>query len=176
MVEMIRRFKIKSLGYIGVVFLGLLPFLGEAAEVKMESVLLMQPDVVYQESGVSAKELSEVIRRTVEETGKVWEEENMPASSGYIVLALRSDGEIKAWLDMEAELTEAVENKAVLQVQDIEGVQFAEGILVLAVQISVNEGGGVLERKPAPKAWLEALASFSEPVDAQTLVKHLWSE
>ena len=159
-------------------FFGLCSPFTFAADVQMTSVTLMQPDSVYSERGISVKDLSNTILQAVEKTKNAWEKETLPPGAGFIVLALRNDGQINAWLDMRPEITEAVENDTIQQIRQIQGPQFTDGMAILAIQISVN--GGKIESEeitlPMPKAWDKARYAFSEPVDIETLVRHVWPE
>lgn len=144
--------------------------------VKLESVTLLQPNFVYAESGIDAAQIASVIRSTVEEVNQAWENETLPAGFGFIVIALRSNGQLNAWLDIEPELPEAIQNRAIMRIRQSQGPHFEASTIVFAICVSINNGHIDEQKKPFPQAWQKFLSTYASPIEIGELVNLLWPE
>jgi len=100
----------------------------------------------------------------------------MPVSNGYLVVAVRSDGAVAAWLDMQPALHEYYENEVIQAVMKVPPFYVEEGIVVFGIKMAIDTAKHTVKNKPNPAAWNDYRKGLSNPADIEQLVLAAWPE
>jgi hypothetical protein len=108
---------------------------------------------------------------------------DVPNSSGFLVVAVRSDGAIAAWLDMEPVIDPYYKEKIVEAVQKVPPFDVATGTVVFGIKFMVYTPQWFVDKtkhttrsKPAPKEWKAARAKLANPDDMDELMMAVWPQ
>lgn len=157
--------------------------LAQAVEVRFDAMYFFQPEEQLREKQVDFEELARFSRKMQSQVWKALKKVKMPDSSGYLVVAVRSDGQVAAWLDMQPPLHEYYENEVVQAVRKVPAFSVAQGSVVFGIKMTVDTPRILSERykhtaraKPEPAEWKEARKKLSNPDDIEALVMAVWPE
>ncbi len=165
------------------IFLLSLATSAQAVETRFDSLYLFQSEDELKEKQVDDKDMARFLHQVEEKIWKTLKKINMPDSSGYLVLAVRRDGKIAAWLDMQPALHEYYDNEVVQVVRTVRPFFVAQGTVVFAIKMAVDTPKFMRNRirqtprgLPAPPAWQEARKKVAHPDDIEELVQAAWPE
>jgi len=163
--------KIRTLFAIG---LSVLSLTSHAAEIEFERVVLLQPDFILQERGMKVEEFARFIKSAQDATTNAWKTSKLPASSGFVVVAVREGGKVNAWLDVQPEVPAAAETKAIQAVRSLVPFNVSHGTVLFALQFSTGGAKAKADAMPNPKEWRAVAKTQTGPVEAEHLVKLVW--
>ena len=152
----------------------LMSFVSNAADTKFGGIVLLQPDFVLQEKGINVQDFANFIRAVQAQTEKEWKTENLPSSTGFLVVAVREGKKVNSWLDMEPAIPAEVEKRTRQLLSASEGFHVSRGTVVFAIKTSVNGASETSRQTPMPKEWQAAMKSRLLPVETENLVKLVW--
>lgn len=157
--------------------------LAQAVEVRFDAVYFFQSEQQLKEKQVDFEEVARFSRKMQAQVWKSLKKVNMPDSNGYLVVAVRADGQVAAWLDMQPALHEYYENEVVQAVRKIPAFSVADGSVVFGIKMTVDTPKIMSERfkhstrvRPEPAEWKEARKKLSNPEDIEELVMAVWPE
>ncbi|MBI3716416.1 MAG: hypothetical protein HY255_10525 [Betaproteobacteria bacterium] len=158
--------------------LGLLAMLAPSfclsAEATFGALVLLQPESVLEQRGISVQEFAKFVKTAQAITTEAWREPQLPKSSGFLVLAVRSGGKINAWLDMEPALPREIETKTLKLLRSQTGFAVSSGTIVFAIKTSLPGAIESARQTPFPAEWKAALQSKGNPVEIENLVNLVW--
>jgi hypothetical protein len=153
----------------------LLPSGAQAAETRFDAYYFFQSDEAMQEKQVDAQGLGRFSRAVQSAVWKSLRKVKLAPSSGYLVLAVRADGKVAAWLDMEPALHEYYEAQILDAVKTVRPFPVAQGSVVFAIKMAIDTPVFTAKQRPAPKDWAEALQRLGDE-DIEALVNAAWPE
>ena len=161
----------------------MLASLVQAAETRFDSVYFFQSEKTLIDKQVNFEEVARFSRKMQSNVWNVLKKVSMPNSSGFLVVAVRADGAIAAWLDMEPVLHEYYENQVVDAVKKVPPFAVAQGTVVFGIKMLIDTPKIMTDRakhttrsKPAPKEWKNAQAKLADPDDIDELMLAVWPE
>ena len=101
--------------------------LSQAAEPRFDEVYFFQSEKALLEKQVNFEDVARFSRKMQSNVWNALKKAKMPVSSGYLVVAVRADGAVAAWLDMEPALHEYYDNEVVQAAMKTPPFAVAEG-------------------------------------------------
>ena len=150
--------------------------LAQAAEPRFDEVIFFQPEQVLLDKKVNFADLARFSRNMQSRIWNALKKVKMPVSTGYVVVAVRSDGEVAAWLDMEPALHEYYDNEVVQAVMKTPPFSVSDGIVVFGIKMAIDTAKHTRRTKPDPKEWKEARKKVANPNDIEELALAAWPE
>lgn len=154
-------------------FLVVIPAHSQAAEVSLQSLVLLQPDFVLQERISDVNAFADFTKRAEKSFQQMLIPEKLPPSSGYMVLAVRSKDQVNVWFDMEPMLPNALEIRLKQHIRKTVGTPVTGGTAIVAISLSIN-GAKAPEQMPNPKEWRDAAKANGKVIEAEDLVDLVW--
>lgn len=157
--------------------------LAQAVEVRFDSVYFFQSEEQLREKQVDLEEVARFSRKMQAQVWKSLKKVKMPDSHGYLVIAVRADGQVAAWLDMQPPLHEYYEYEVLQAVRKVPAFAVADGSVVFGIKMTLDTPRIMSERfkhtaraKPEPAEWKEARKKLANPEDVEELVMAVWPE
>ena len=144
-----------------------------ATPYRMESVTLMQPDVLLKERVPSFHSLSEYIRAVHGAAEAALAGAHPSPASGYLVLAVRPGGQSMVWLDFKPSLPEKTATELRAAILAVPVFEARGGVVVFALSSSLW-GFPVSKNIPNPPEWRKAMEGRSETTEIGELVERVW--
>lgn len=158
----------------------LLPFLisqsAQAAVTRFDSVYFFQSEEVLLQKKVVFKDVARFSRQMQSRVWNVLKKVDMKPTNGYLVVAVRSDGEIMAWLDMKPVLHEYYEYEIVESIRKMQPFNVDSGFVVFGIKMAVETAKHTQQAIPEPAAWKAAKKVISDPDDIEELMFEVWPE
>lgn len=152
-----------------------------AAEPRFDTVYFYQSEKTLQEKQVNFEDLARFSRKMQSNVWNALKKASMPNSSGFLVVAVRADGEISAWLDMEPALHEYYADQVVEAVKKVAPFAVAQGTVVFGIKMLIDTPKFMTDRtkhstrsKPSVKEWKAAQAKLADPDDIDELMLAVW--
>jgi hypothetical protein len=165
------------------IFLLSLASIAQAVEARFDSLYLFQPEAELKQKQVDFEDMARFSRQMQAKVWKALKKVKMPDSNGYLVLAVHSDGQIAAWLDMQPALHEYYDNEVVQAVRTVAPFFVAQGTVVFAIKMAVDTPKFMRNRirqtprgQPDPPAWQDARKKVAHPDNIEELVQAAWPE
>jgi len=166
--------KIKVFAFLTLLF----PLISNAAQAEYLKIYMMQPkDAILQKlDGVDdmdryVKEIEVNINKKLSEiktNSNAW---------GFLVIAVRDDGRIKAWLDSDDAVSQEITNAMITVAESTKGFAVKTGAVVFALGFGVDGAALPVDKMPFPNDW-KKLASCSnedcQEKDAEAIVLKYW--
>jgi hypothetical protein len=148
----------------------------QAAETRFDEVYFFQPEQVLKDKQVNFQDFARFTRAVQSAAWKALKKVKLPPSSGYLVVAVRADQKIAAWLDMEPALHEYYDASVTEAVGKLRPFAVSEGVVVFGIKMSIDTPVFTSKARPQPKDWKEALKTASDPDDIEAVVQAAWPE
>lgn len=154
-----------------------LPALSQAAQVDYLMIKLMQPNKVIEAKTGPVDEMSRYIRQV--EVGINNKLAKVPAKNGwgFLVIAVREDGKVKAWVDTDDDIPGFVSETMLSVAQSIRSFKVKTGAVVFALGFGINGGSLPPNTLPFPSEWKRKSLCDNEAcmeVDIERLVLETW--
>ena len=148
-----------------------------AEPVRLEGVVLLQPEAVFQQRMAGASALAAYVRSVQDATASAIQGAGMkPAVGGFLVVALRPGGKSNAWLDFEPSLPASLVNSVVSRVRSVEVPSVSGGTVVFALRLVLWDGSPSAKITPMPPEWEVTAQRAGRPLEASALAELSWSE
>jgi len=136
---------------------------------------------------VKGEELAKFTNRAQNLLWLALKKENIPSTNGFIVFAVRADGKVAVWLDMDPTLHEYFESVIYQATSKLQGFYVQEGSVVFALKLSIDTPKWwefwkqetpkqTLRAKPSPKEWQAVMMKLADPNDIEALTNAAWPE
>ncbi len=152
-----------------------------AAEPRFDAVYFFQSETALQEKQVNFEDVARFSRKMQSNVWNALKKASMPNSNGFLVVAVRADGEISAWLDMEPALHEYYADQVVEAVKKVAPFAVAQGVVVFGIKMLIDTPKFMTDRtkhtarsKPSVKEWKAAQAKLADPDDIDELMLAVW--
>lgn len=143
---------------------------------RFDSVYFFQTEDELKQKKVDFEQVSIFSRNLQSAVAKAFKKGQVESSSGYVVVAVRSDGKIASWLDMEPALHEYYDYEISEAIRKLQPFEVSEGIVVFAIKMAVETPVHTKKEVPDPKDWKDARAKLEDPNNIEQLVLSLWPE
>lgn len=147
-----------------------------AAETRFDSYYFFQPEAVLQEKGINVDTLGRYSRTLQSKIYQALKKVKMPPSAGYLVIAIRSDGAVSSWLDMQPAVHEYYDNQIYDIIQKLPAPDVNKGIFVFAIKMAIDTPVHTKKAVPAPADWAEAKKRLTNKDDIEELMLSIWPE
>lgn len=157
-------------------FLLMFATLAQAAEPRFDEVVFFQSEQAMLEKQVKFEEVARFSRKLQSNIWNSLKKAKMPVSSGYVVIAVRADGQVAAWLDMEPALHEYYENEVLQAAMKTPPFFVGEGSVVFGIKMAIDTPKHTRKAKPDPKEWKQARKQLGNTEDIEAVVNAAWPE
>lgn len=152
-----------------------------AAEPRFDAVYFFQSEKALLDKQVNFEDLARFSRKMQSNIWNALKKTSMPNSSGFLVVAVRADGAVTAWLDMQPALHEYYENQVVEAVKKVPPFAVSQGTVVFGIKMLIDtpkfmtdRGKHTTRSKPSIKEWKGAIAKLANPDDIDELMLAVW--
>ena len=136
-----------------VVLLMLAPFTCGAAEIDYLQINLMQPrELILQKMG-GIDGMSRYIKEVEQSVHSRLSKVDSAPAWGYIVIAVRNDGKVKAWIDTDDQITAPVRKVMIDVAEGTKSFHVSSGAVVMALGFGINGADIPLNVMPFPEEW-----------------------
>ncbi|MBC3862119.1 hypothetical protein H8K32_08430 [Undibacterium jejuense] len=147
-----------------------------AAETRFDSLYFFQSEETMQAKGITIENLGRYSRKLQSAIYRSLKAAKLPPSSGYLIVAIRSDGAVTSWLDMKPAVHEFYDNQIYDVVQKLPVMDVKTGIFVFAIKMSLETPVFTKKPVPEPADWVDAKKKLNNPNDIEQLVFSVWPE
>jgi len=147
-----------------------------AAETRFDSFYFFQSEAVLQEKGINVDTLGRYSRTLQSRIYQSLKKVKMPPSAGYLVIAIRSDGAVTSWLDMQPAVHEYYDNQIYEIIQKLPAPDVKTGIFVFAIKMAIDTPVHTKKAVPSPSDWAEAKKRLVNKDNIEELVFSVWPE
>lgn len=154
-----------------------------AAEPRFDSVYFFQSEKSLVEKQVNFEDLARFSRKMQSNVWNALKQASIPNSNGFLVVAVRADGAINAWLDMDPALHEYYDNQVVEAVKKVPPFTVAQGTVVFGIKMLIDTPKFMTDRakhttrsKPSVKEWKAAISKMGNPDDVDELMLAVWPQ
>lgn len=159
-----------------ILFLLLWATLAQAAQPRFDEVVFFQSEQTMLQKEVKFEEVARFSRKLQSNIWNALKKAKLPVANGYVVIAVRADGQVAAWLDMEPVLHEFYENEVIQAAMKTPPFFVAEGSVVFGIKMAIDTPKHTSKAKPDPKEWQAARKKLAYPDDIEALVHAVWPE
>ena len=150
--------------------------LASAAVTRFDSMVFFQTENVMQDKGVNVDNLGRYVRKLQSKIYHTLLAVKMPPSSGYLVVAVRADGAVTSWLDMQPAVHEYYDNQIYDIVQKQTPLEINSGVFVFAIKMAIETPVFTNKAMPNPAGWSAAKKALNNPDDIEELMLSVWPE
>ncbi|MEQ1599089.1 MAG: hypothetical protein ABL880_06960 [Methylotenera sp.] len=131
----------------------LLPLAGNAANAEYLKVILMQPKPVMMAKMDGIDGLDQYVKAVEVNINKKIAELPPAPAWGFLVIAVREDGKIKAWVDTDDNISPVISNAMIEVAESTKSFSVKTGAVVFALGFGVDDAGLPVEKMPFPVEW-----------------------
>lgn len=143
---------------------------------RFDAMYFFQTEDVLKEKKVDVEQVAAFSRRLQSAVAATFKKGQVSSSSGYIVVAVRSDGEVAAWLDMEPVLHEYYDYEIREAVKKVQPFAVEQGIVVFAIKMAVETPVHTKKEVPEPPEFVDARKKLEDPDNIEQLVLSIWPQ
>ena len=162
--------------YIAILLL-LLPLTALASDIDYLMIKMMQPKVVTMKKLGDIEGMSKYIKQLEVDIKDKLSNVESNSNWGFLVIAVRSDGKIKAWLDSDDNVPAAVANSMTNLAENRPGFKVKEGAVVFSLGYAINGAPLPSDKMPFPIEWKKISHCTNEDcqdVDIEALTLNSW--
>jgi hypothetical protein len=145
------------------------PVLCSAAEVDYLMIKLMQPKEVIKQKISGINGMSSYIKKVEVDINKRLAGVDALPSWGFLVIAVRDDGKVKAWLDSDAAISLPVKKAMVRVAEGTKSFAVKSGAVVFALGFSISGVELPPNTFPFPSEWKKVANCRNEDCDGQNI-------
>lgn len=132
-------------------------------------LILLQPEYILQ----SRVENIPAMARYVEQVQAIVEPNLTTEYQGYIVVAVRYDGQQRVWYDIEPAFTPNKQLDMNAKIQQLQPFEVNEGVIVFALGYNIKES----KKLPNPTQWKELMGEQSiNLMEIEGLLEKVWNK
>ena len=155
----------------------LFPLTCAATEIEFLTIHLMQPRHVVERKTDGIEGLSTYIKTVEKRIIKRLSDKKTSPTWGYLVMAVRDDGKINAWIDSDDQVPEPVERIMLDTARNTKAFTVKKGVLVFALGFATNGASTPVGLSPFPEAWKKAVNCKNDDCrgkDIEAVVMKAW--
>jgi len=147
----------------------LLPLVSNAAQANYLMIKYMQPKVMLEERLDSVDGLAQYIKQVEVDINKKISETSSTQTWGFLVIAVRADGKIKAWMDSDVEVSPEITKSMLDVAQNTQAFSVNKGAVVFAIGFDIGDVGLQPYTMPFPNEWKKVAACTNEDCDNKNI-------
>jgi hypothetical protein len=151
----------------------LLPMLSHAANAEYLKVYLMQPKPVMMSKMNGIDDMDRYVKEIEVSINKKLAEMPSNPAWGFIVVGVREDGKIKAWVDTDDNISPAVSSAMLDVAENTKSFAVKSGAVVFSLGFGINGAALPEEKSPFPNDWKKISGCNNEDclqVDTEAVV------
>lgn len=155
----------------------LLPLISNAAQANYLMIKYMQPKAAMEERLDSVDGLAQYIKQVEVNINKKITKTGSMQTWGFLVIAVRHDGKIKAWVDSDAEVSPEITKSLLDVAQNTQAFAVNKGAVVFAIGFDIGGIGLPPYTMPFPNDWKKTAHCTNEDCqnqDIETLALKSW--
>lgn len=155
----------------------LLPLVCGATQANYLMINLMQPKEVILAKMDGVEDMSEYIKQVEVDINQKLSSVESTASWGFLVIAVRNDGKIKAWIDSDVEVPSSVEKTMIEIAENTKSFPVSAGAVVFAIGFDIGGVGLPPYTMPFPNDWKKVAKCTNEDCqnqDVEAIVLSTW--
>lgn len=155
----------------------LLPLACDAAQANYLMIKLMQPKEVMLEKMDGVDGISQYIKQIELDINNKLSNVESSQSWGFLVIAVRNDGKIKAWVDSDVEVPASVERTMIDVAENTKSFSVNAGAVVFAIGFDIGGLGLPPYTMPYPNDWKKITKCTNEDCqnqDVEAVVLKAW--
>lgn len=147
----------------------LLPLISNAAQANYLMIKYMQPKEAMEERLDSVDGIAEYIKKVEVDINKKISEIPSTQTWGFLVVAVRNDGKIKAWMDSDAEVSPEISKSMIDVIQNTKAFPVNKGAIVFAIGFDIGDVGLPPYTMPFPNEWKKVAGCTNEDCDKKDI-------
>lgn len=156
----------------------LFPLVCSAANAEYLKIYLMQPKELILQKMDGVDDMDRYVKEVEVNINKKLSEITPSATSwGFLVIAVRDDGKIKAWLDTDDAVPATVASTMVSIAEGTKAFAVKNGAAVFALGFGVDGADLPIDKMPFPNEWKKVATCTNEDCkekDAEDIVLKTW--
>lgn len=153
------RTKLKLLSFLLMLF----PLACSAANAEYLKIYLMQPKNIILEKMDGVDDMDRYVKEVEVNINKKLSEIKSPATSwGFLVIAVREDGQIKAWLDTDDAVPPSIASTMVSVAENTKAFAVKKGAAIFALGFGIDGAELPADKMPFPNEWKQTSNCINE--------------
>ncbi len=155
----------------------LFPLAASASDIEYLMIKMMQPKIATMKKVGNIEGMAKYIKDLEIDIKEKISGVESNANWGFLVIAVRNDGKIKAWLDSDDEVPPALAKIMTNMAESRTAFPVKDGAVVFALGYGVNGAPLPTEKMPFPVEWKKTSGCDNEDcqaVDAEEVVLKSW--
>jgi len=141
----------------------------------VKSFMLLQPDSVLQERVGDVQGLANYVKSLDAAAAAALSRAKKPTpAAGFIVVAVRPNGQSKVWLDLSPALPPAVATQLRTSLERVPPFKARDGVVVFAINTTLWGSAPTERQNPWPAEWKKAMKGAKGAVEVGDLVDRVW--
>jgi hypothetical protein len=137
-------------------------------------VVLLQPERVM-EARISVNELAPYLKQVdAAATRALDRQQAVPASAGFLVVAIRPGARSKVWLDFKPPLPKAVADALTAGTEAVRAPATTGATVAIAMKYSIGGAPAPSQPMPAPAEWTAAAKAAKQALTIEELIDRIW--
>lgn len=162
---------------IFVLLLMLFPLVCSAAQANYLMIKLMQPKEIIENKIDGIDGMSRYIKQIEIDINNKLSSIEATQSWGFLVIAVRNDGKIKAWIDTDVEISPAIKKIMIDVAENSKSFSVNNGAVVFAIGFDIGDVGLPPYIMPFPNDWKKVAKCTNEDCqdkDVESIVLRSW--
>lgn len=155
----------------------LFPLAASATDIEYLMIKMMQPKIATMKKVGNIEGMAKYIKQLEIDIREKLSTVESNANWGFLVIAVRNDGKIKAWLDSDDEVPPTVSKTMTSMAETRSGFTVKDGAVVFALGYAINGAPLPTEKMPFPVEWKKISGCNNEDcqgVDVEEVVLKSW--
>ena len=155
----------------------LFPLAASATDIEYLMIKMMQPKIATMKKVGNIEGMAKYIKQLEIDIREKLSTVESNANWGFLVIAVRNDGKIKAWLDSDDEVPPALSKTMTSMAETRSGFPVNDGAVVFALGYGINGAPLPTEKMPFPVEWKRTSGCNNEDcqeVDVEEVVLKSW--
>lgn len=155
----------------------LLPIACQAANAEYLKIFMMQPRELILEKMDGVDELDRYLKEVEVNINKKISGMPLNQSWGFLVMAVRDDGKIKAWVDTDDAISQPIANAMTEVASNTKAFPVKQGAVIFALGFGIDGAALPINKMPFPEDWKKVSFCTNEDcseVDAEAIVLKSW--
>ena len=144
-----------------------------ASESRFGAFYFYQDEAALTSKHVDLKDMARFSRNVQSAIWKILKPVRIKSSTGYIIIAVREDGEMAVWLDMDPAVHPYYEAAIGDAIKKIQPFSISGGYVVFGLQMAIDTPKFTTRSNPIPKEWNAALKKWGDE-DMDRLMWAVW--
>lgn len=152
----------------------LVPVAAAAADLRTDATVFLQTQQVMEQKFTEPRLMVDYIHAAEAAARGAFASLSVPATSGFLVFAIREGNRSNAWVDFQPPLSDAIDAQVVAALKRVAPFRVTNGTLVFALKVSIGGAPACTRTTPLPPEWRRAMRGQKQPIEPEALVQLAW--